>query len=62
MIAIFSYGFERSVKEFKTLNVDLNTLSDYEFLLTEALKQKIINPSVLDDLKKWRKSPENWNN
>ena len=62
MIAIFSYGFERSVKEFKTLNVDLNTLSDYEFLLTEALKQKIINPSVLNDLKKWRKSPENWNN
>ena len=62
MIAIFNYGFERSVKEFETLNVDLNTLSDYEFLLTEALKQKIINPSVLDDLKKWRKSPENWNN
>jgi NADH:ubiquinone oxidoreductase subunit H len=32
------------------------------FLLSEALKQKIINSSVLDDLKKWRKSPENWNN
>ena len=62
MIAIFSYGFERSVKEFKTLNVNLSTLSDYEFLLSEALKQKIINPSVLNDLKKWRKSPENWNN
>ena len=62
MIAIFSYGFERSIKEFKTLNVNLSTLSDYEFLLSEALKQKIINSSVLDDLKKWRKSPENWNN
>ena len=33
---------------------------DYE--LDEALKQKIINSSVLDDLKKWRKSPKNWNN
>ena len=62
MIAIFSYGFESSLKEFKTLNVNLSTLSDYEFLLSEALKQKIINSSVLDDLKKWRKSPENWNN
>ncbi len=62
MIAIFSYGFESSLKEFKTLNVNLSTLSDYEFLLSEALKQKIINSSVLDDLKKWRKSPKNWNN
>ena len=62
MIAIFSYGVESSLKEFKTLNVNLSTLSDYEFLLSEALKQKIINSSVLDDLKKWRKSPENWNN
>ena len=62
MIAIFSYGFESSLKEFKSLNVNLSTLSDYEFLLSEALKQKIINSSVLDDLKKWRKSPKNWNN
>ena len=62
MIAIFSYGFESSLKEFKTLNVNLSTLSDYESLLSEALKQKIINSSVLDDLKKWRKSPKNWNN
>ena len=62
MIAIFSYGFERSIKEFKTLNVNLHTLCDYEFLLSEALKQEIINSSILDNLKKWRKSPENWNN
>jgi orotate phosphoribosyltransferase len=62
MVAIFSYGFEKAKIEFKNLNVNLNTLSDYEFLLKEAINQKTINSIFLNDLKKWRKSPEKWTN
>ena len=46
----------------KNLNVNLNILSDYEFLLKEAINQKTINSIFLNDLKKWRKSPEKWMN
>ena len=62
MVAIFSYGFEKAKIEFKNLNVNLNILSDYEFLLKEAMNQKTINSIFLNDLKKWRKSPEKWMN
>jgi len=62
MVAIFSYGFEKAKIEFKNLNVNLNILSDYEFLLKEAINQKTINSIFLNDLKKWRKSPEKWTN
>ncbi len=62
MVAIFSYGFEKAKIEFENSNVNLNILSDYEFLLTEAINQKIINSIFLNDLKKWRKSPEKWMN
>ena len=62
MVAIFSYGFEKAKIEFKNLNVNLNILSDYEFLLKEAINQKTINSIFLNDLKKWRKSPEKWMN
>ena len=62
MVAIFSYGFEKAKIEFKNLNVNLNILSDYEFLLKEAMNQKTINSIFLNDLKKWRKSPEKWTN
>ncbi len=62
MVAIFSYGFEKAKIEFKNLNVNLNILSDYEFLLKEAINQKTINSIFLNDLKKWRKSHEKWMN
>jgi orotate phosphoribosyltransferase len=62
MVAIFSYAFEKAKIEFKNLNVNLNILSDYEFLLKEAINQKTINSIFLNDLKKWRKSPEKWMN
>ena len=62
MVAIFSYGFEKAKIEFKNSNVNLNILSDYEFLLTEAINQKILDSIFLNDLKNWRKSPEKWMN
>ncbi|MFC2109429.1 orotate phosphoribosyltransferase [Bacteroidota bacterium] len=61
MIAIFTYGFEIADENFKEANVDLTTLSNYEHLLEQALKDSYITETELEALSKWRKSPSTWN-
>ncbi|MFN4764470.1 orotate phosphoribosyltransferase [Gillisia sp. Q332] len=60
LLAIFTYGFDVSEENFKKANVDLYTLSNYEFLIETALKTRYINSSEAETLKTWRKDPENW--
>jgi len=43
MISIFTYGFNVSYENFKNKNVELHTLSSYDFLLDQALDIKYIN-------------------
>jgi len=61
MIAIFTYGFEIASDNFKEANVDLTTLSDYNQLLKQALKDNYITENELDTLSLWRKDPSTWN-
>jgi orotate phosphoribosyltransferase len=61
MIAIFSYGFESAVENFKNANVTLNTLSDYENLLHFAVEKKYITEEEQVTLQEWRKNPSEWN-
>jgi len=61
MAAIFSYGFDVAKKNFEEANVTLNTLSNYENLLEEALYTKYINQTELETLQKWRDNPSEWN-
>jgi orotate phosphoribosyltransferase len=61
MIAIFTYGFELAQNNFKEANVDLTTLSDYNHLLKQALKDSYITEDELETLTLWRKSPNTWN-
>jgi orotate phosphoribosyltransferase len=42
MIAVFTYAFELAEANFKNANVDLTTLSDYNHLLDQALKDNYI--------------------
>ena len=42
MISIFTYGFDVSYSNFKNKNVELYTLSSYDFLLEQALDIKFI--------------------
>lgn len=58
MIAIFTYGFKAAEKNFAEKNLKLVTLSDYSYLIDEAVKQNYVSPDDLDLLKKWRKKPE----
>ena len=62
MVAIFTYGFDISRENFKTNNVNLFTLSNYESLLEQALNTNFINQKELKILSKWNTNPSTWNN
>lgn len=62
MVAIFTYGFNISRENFKTNNVNLFTLSNYESLLEQALNTNFINQKELKFLSKWNTNPSKWNN
>ena len=61
MVAIFSYGFDVALENFKTANVDLHTLADYEHLLLLAVAKNYITEKELSTLQEWRKNPSTWN-
>lgn len=58
MIAIFTYGFKTADQNFEDKNLKLVTLSNYSYLIDEALKQDYIKAEDVELLKKWRRSPE----
>lgn len=60
MLAIFSYGFAISEKNFKEAKVELHTLSNYEHLIDQAHSTNYINEKEVETLKEWRIAPENW--
>lgn len=61
MLAIFTYGFATADENFKKNEVELHTLSNYDFLLEVAQKTNYIKESEAGLLQQWRKDPENWN-
>lgn len=60
MVAIFTYGFDVSVNNFKEANVKLDTLSNYKVLINTALESGYIKESDIKALSQWREIPENW--
>jgi orotate phosphoribosyltransferase len=60
MVAIFSYGFEIATDNFKNDRIELTTLSNYEYLLEQALDSKYITNEELSTLKDWRMAPSQW--
>ncbi|TVZ51914.1 orotate phosphoribosyltransferase [Dokdonia sp. Hel_I_53] len=62
MLAIFTYGFETAIENFKNVNIQLHTLSDYSNLLLQARDTNFITEAQHDTLENWRKSPSTWSN
>lgn len=62
MVAIFTYGFKLADDNFEEYKVELKTLSNYKFLIDEALEQKYVAQSDIESLKEWRQNPEKWGN
>ena len=61
MVAIFTYGFNKSIENFEKNKVDLDTLSDYNELIKKATEIKYVSKKDSETLKKWNEDPENWN-
>jgi len=60
MVAIFTYGFDVAAKNFEKENIHLNTLSNYESLLEEALETNYISEKDLKTLSEWNINPSGW--
>lgn len=60
MAAIFSYGFPTARERFQGAQVSLRTLTNYQILIEQALKQEYIQESDLEALNAWREDPANW--
>lgn len=60
MVAIFTYGFEISDKNFEKEGVKLYCLSDYSSLLPQALEQGYVSEADMNTLADWRKGPNTW--
>ena len=54
VLAIFTYGFDKAVKAFDAADCRLETLSDYDTLLAEALAIEYITRNEVEELKQWR--------
>ena len=60
MAAIFTYGFDLSVENFKNAKCDLVTLSNYDNLIEQAMDTGYVSDKEIDTLKKWRIAPDKW--
>lgn len=60
MLAIFTYGFEVSTDNFRKNKIELHTLSNYNFLLEQALQTNYINEEQLKVLSSWNENPDTW--
>lgn len=60
MVAIFSYGFDHAAEAFKNSNCSLQTLTNYNQVISKAIEENYISPSERLLLEEWRKSPQNW--
>lgn len=61
MVAAYTYGFDIARKAFEEANVQLITLTNYEAVVSEAVRIGYIKPEEVDLLNDWRKDPANWN-
>ncbi|MBD8347725.1 MULTISPECIES: orotate phosphoribosyltransferase [unclassified Dysgonomonas] len=60
MIAIFNYGLPISISNFEKAGVELTTLTNYDAVLSEALRIDYIDESELETLQEWKKAPADW--
>jgi len=60
MAAIFTYGFRIAEQNFMEAGIKLFTITNYDELIEQVLRINYINPSDMDILREWRKSPDTW--
>ncbi len=60
VMSIFNYGFLSAVEAFESKKCTFASLSNYDILLKEAVKQEYIKESELELLKQWKSNPQTW--
>ena len=60
LASIFTYGFDLAEKNFEDAKCPFSSLSDYNTLIEQALKEDYINSAHLSSLQEWRRDPANW--
>lgn len=58
--AIFDYGFEKAAENFRNSECKYRTLSDYNYLISEATAAAYISNEEAEMLTKWNSDPQNW--
>lgn len=61
MVASYTYGFPVAAKAFADAGVELQTLTDYDHVVAQALATGYIAEADVELLHEWRKDPANWN-
>jgi orotate phosphoribosyltransferase len=60
MAAIFTYAFDTAARNFDEAGIPLVCLSDFNYLLQEAVNRKYLDEKALVYLKSWRSDPAGW--
>ena len=60
MIAIFTYGFDVALENFKRQDVNLHTLTDYENVIRQATDTNYVKEEQINTLLEWREKPDSW--
>jgi orotate phosphoribosyltransferase len=61
LVSIFNYNFDISEENFKSKKIEYFSLCSYNYLIDYALENKFFSSSEIDELRKWRNDPINWN-
>ena len=61
MIGSYTYGFPVAKEAFEKAGVQLETLTDYDHVVAQALETGYIAESDVELLHEWRKDPADWN-
>ena len=59
-LSIFSYGFQKTIEQFKSARCQLHQLLDFKELIAQAEENKIISNDQFLMLQSWHDDPFNW--
>jgi orotate phosphoribosyltransferase len=60
LAAIFTYGFQESIDNFKKEKCEFETLTNFDFLMEQAVNKKYINEKNIQSLSAWKDNPSTW--
>jgi orotate phosphoribosyltransferase len=60
LAAIFTYGFDESVQAFRKSKCRMETLTNYDTLVSTAVERNFIDEKDVKRLKEWRADPAAW--